>query len=78
VAMSSHFVTKPNHAALISFDLRQMEGDVSVEPPKKRYSIADHDRQDRIANFIGQPEAEAFAGNGTASHEPDGTNVGRR
>jgi len=26
-----HFVTKLHHTALIGFDLRQMEGDVSVE-----------------------------------------------
>jgi hypothetical protein len=29
--MSSHLVTQLHHAALIGFDLRQMEGDVSAE-----------------------------------------------
>jgi hypothetical protein len=33
-----------------------MEKDVSVESLKEWYSIANQDRQERIANFIGQPE----------------------
>jgi hypothetical protein len=74
--MSSHLVTKPHHAAFIGFDLRQMEEDVSVELLKKRYSIANQDRQDRITNFIGQPETEAFARNYTTSNKPDGTKRG--
>jgi hypothetical protein len=51
--MSSHLVTKLHHAALIGFDLRQMEGDVSVELLKERYPIANQDRQDRITHFVG-------------------------
>src|SRR5437762_1109542 len=51
--MSSHFVTKLHHAALIGFDLRQMEGDVSVELLEEPYPIANQDRQDRITNFVG-------------------------
>jgi hypothetical protein len=50
---SSHLVTKLHHAALIGFDLGQMEGDVSVELVEERYPIANQDRQDRITNFIG-------------------------
>jgi hypothetical protein len=74
--MSSHLVTKLHHAALIGFDLRQMEGDVSVELLEERYPIANQDRQDRIANFVGQPEAKAFAGDCTASNKPDATERG--
>jgi len=43
--MSSHLITKLHHAALIGFNLRQMEGDVSVEPLEERYPIANQDRQ---------------------------------
>jgi len=39
--------------ALIGFDLRQMEGDVSGELLEERYPIANQDRQDRITNFVG-------------------------
>src|SRR6266511_686220 len=69
--MSSHLVTKLHHAALIGFDLRQMEGDVSVELLEERYPIANQDRQDRITNFVGQPETKAFAGNYTASNRSE-------
>jgi len=74
--MSSHLVTKLHHTALVGFDLRQMEGDVSVELLKERYPIANQDRQDRITNLVGQPETKAFAGNYTASNKPDGTKHG--
>ena len=50
--MSSHLVTKLHHAALIGFDLGQMESDVSVELLEERYPIANQDRQDRITNFV--------------------------
>ncbi|KAF5408822.1 MAG: hypothetical protein Udaeo2_09870 [Candidatus Udaeobacter sp.] len=50
---SSHLVTKLDHAALIGFDLREMEGDVSVELLEERSPIANQDRQDRITNFVG-------------------------
>lgn len=50
-----------------------MEVDVSVEFLKKLYPVANQDRQDRITNFIGQPEAKAFARNCTASNKPYGT-----
>ncbi len=74
--MSSHLVTKLHHAALIGFDLRQMEGDVSVQLFEEPYPIANQDRQDRITNFVGQPETKAFAGNHTAPNKPDGTERG--
>jgi len=51
--MSSHLITKAHHAALIGFDLRQMEEDVSIELIKERYSIANQDRKDRITDLIG-------------------------
>ena len=76
LATMSHLVTKLHHAALIGFDLRQMEGDVSVELLEERYPIANQDRQDRITNFVGQSETKAFAGNYTASNKPDGTERG--
>src|SRR5436189_938031 len=52
--MSSHLVTKLHHAALVGFDLRQMESDVSVELLEERDAITNQYRQDRITNFVGQ------------------------
>ena len=52
-AISSHLVMKPHHAALVGFDLRQVEGDVSVELLEEWDPITNQDRQDRIANFVG-------------------------
>ena len=60
--LSSHLVTKLHHAALVGFDLRQMEGDVSVEFLEEWDPITNQDRQDRITNFVGQPETKAFGG----------------
>ena len=51
--LSSHLVTKLHHAALVGFDLRQMEGDVSVEFLEEWDPITNQDRQDRITNFVG-------------------------
>jgi len=51
--MSSYLVTKLHHAALVGFDLRQMQGDVSVELLEELDPITNQDRQDRIANFVG-------------------------
>ena len=42
--LSSHLVTKLHHAALIRFDLRQMQGDVSVELVEEWDPLTDHDR----------------------------------
>ena len=53
VRASSHLVTKLHHAALVGFDLRQMEGDVSVELLEEWDPITNQDRQDRITNFVG-------------------------
>jgi hypothetical protein len=50
---ASHLVTKRHHAALVGFDLRQMEGDVSVELLEELDPIANQDWQDRITNFVG-------------------------
>ncbi len=74
--MSSHLVTKLHHAALVGFDLRQMEGDVSVELLEEWDPITNQDRQDRIANFVGEPETQAFGRNHTAANKPDGTERG--
>src|SRR5262245_51982157 len=60
---SSHVVTKRHHAALIAFDLRKMKGDISVELLEEAGPITDQDWQDRITNFVGQPEAKTFATN---------------
>jgi len=51
-AVSSHLVTKLHDAVLVSLDLRQMEGDVSVDLVEERDPITDQDRQDRTANFV--------------------------
>ena len=50
-----------------------MERDVFVEFFKEPYPVANQDRQDRITNFVDQPETQAFTGNCTASNKPDGT-----
>ena len=50
-----------------------MEGDVFVEVPEERDAVTDQDRQDRIAQFIGESEAQALGGDRTASSDPDGT-----
>ena len=71
--MSPHLVTKLHRAALVGLDLRQMEGDVFVEFLEESYPIADQDRQDRITNFVDQPETQAFTGYYTAPNKPDGT-----
>jgi hypothetical protein len=52
-ARYSHLVTKLYHAALVGFDLRQVEGDVSVELLEEWNSITNQDRQDRIRDFVG-------------------------
>ena len=51
--LSSHLVTKRDHAALVRFDLRQVEGDVSVELLKEWDPITNQYREDRIAKFVG-------------------------
>ena len=38
-AKSSHLVSKPHHAALVGFDLRQVKGRVSVEVPINQYFL---------------------------------------
>jgi hypothetical protein len=53
-----------------------MERDVSVEVLEEPYPVANQDRQDRITNFVGQPETKAFAGNFTATNKPDATERG--
>ena len=73
---SSHLVTKRDRAALIGFDLRQVEGDVSVELFEEWDPITNQDWHDRITNFVGQPEAKAFARDHTASDKPDVTERG--
>ena len=50
---SSHLVMKRDRAALVGFDLRQVEGDVSVELLEEWDPITNQDRQDRITNFVG-------------------------
>src|SRR5437763_11396309 len=50
--ISLHLVTKLHRAALVGFNLHQMENDVSVELLEERYPIANQDRQDRIANVV--------------------------
>jgi len=48
-----------------------MKGDVSVELPEERNPVTDQNRQDRITNFVGQPETKAFARDDTTSDKPD-------
>ena len=69
--MSSHLVTKRHHAVLVGFDLRQMHGDVSVELLKEWNPITNQNWQDRIANFVGEPETKAFGGHHTTPNKPD-------
>ena len=48
-----------------------MKGDIPVELLEEGDPITDQDRQDRITNFVGQPETKAFARNYAASNKPD-------
>jgi hypothetical protein len=73
---SSRLVTKRDHAALVGFDLRQMEGNIPVELLEEGYPIANQDRQDRIMHLVSQPKAKALTGNHTASNKPDATEPG--
>src|SRR2546425_8075357 len=80
--MSPHFVTKLHHTALVGFDLRQMEGDVSVELLEEWDPIADQDRQDRIANFVvffrgGWTRGEGQSETGGLSRESPACEPGR-
>ena len=76
--MSSHVVTQLDHAALVGFDLREVEGDVFVELLEEWYPIANQDRQDPITHLVSEAETKAFAGNCTASNKPNVRNAGRR
>ena len=67
----SHLVTKRHHAALVGFDFGQMQGDVSVELLEEGDPIADQNRHDRIANFVGEPKTKTLAGNGAAPDKPN-------
>src|SRR5262249_37572961 len=53
-----------------------MQGDVSVELLKEWNPVTNQDGHDRIANFVGQPEAKAFGGNGTTPDKPDAAKRG--
>ena len=48
-----------------------MEGDISVELLEEWDPITNQDREDRIANFVGQPETKALPGDYTAPDKPD-------
>src|SRR5215831_10613085 len=49
-----------------------MERDVSIELLEERDPLTDHDRQDRIIDLVGQPEAKTFARDRAPADEPDG------
>ena len=49
---SSYLVTKRHHAAPIAFDLRQGEGDISVELLEEADPITDQDRADRLRSQL--------------------------
>ena len=74
--MSSHLVPKPHHPALVGFDFSQMKGDVAAGLPEKRNALTNQDRDDRVANFVGQPESEAFRGDKTATNKLNGAEPG--
>src|SRR5262245_36239793 len=75
-ALSANLVAKLDHAVLVCGDLREMERDISVELLEKGDPTTNQDRQDRIANFVGQAEAKAFAAHGAASDDPDAAERG--
>jgi hypothetical protein len=53
-----------------------MEGDVALKPFEERGPIANEDRQDRIPNFVNQPEAKTRTTKTCASNNPDGSELG--
>src|SRR5689334_10062351 len=73
---SSYLVTERNHPVLVGFDLGQMEGDVTIELVKERDPVANQDRQDRIAYFVGQSATKALSGNGAPAGKPDAAEGG--
>lgn len=52
-----------------------MQGDVLVEPLKKRDSVTNQNGHDRIAHFVGESEAQAFSGYFTTADKPDAGEV---
>src|ERR1051325_8736873 len=76
IAMPPPLVPKLHHAALVGFDLGQMEGDVPVELLEERDPLTDQDRQDRKPELVGQAETQAFGGDDTASDKPDAAERG--
>jgi hypothetical protein len=48
-----------------------MQGNVSFEVVKERDTVTNQDREDRIANFVGKPEAKTLGANHTASNNPN-------
>ena len=71
VTISSHFVAQFNDAVLVRFDVRQMEGHISVEFVEEWDSIANQSRHNRITNFVREAKTKAFAGDHTAPNKPD-------
>jgi hypothetical protein len=48
-----------------------VQRNVSLERVEESNAVANHDRQDGVANFVGQPESKTFGGHHTAANEPD-------
>ncbi len=72
-ATPAHDVAQLNHAARVGFDFREMQCDVAAEFVEESNAVADQYRHDRIANFVGESEANTFRGQHAAADEPNRT-----
>src|SRR5690606_25330033 len=64
-------VAELDHAGVVGPGLDEVEGDVGAELLEERDAVADEDRQDRVAQLVGEAEAQACGGGGAAADEPD-------
>jgi hypothetical protein len=60
-----------HHAALVRIYFSEVQGGVALELIEKRDPLADQYGLDRIAHFVGEPEAKASAGYGATADGPD-------
>jgi hypothetical protein len=71
----SYFIAEPNHPALVSLDLRQMQGNIAIDAIEELDAVTNQYRKYRVAHFVGQSKAQALTGDGAATDDPDTTKL---
>jgi hypothetical protein len=71
VAIASHLVTQLNDTTLVGIDLSKMKSDVSIDAIEEWDSLADQDRQDRIAHLVRQSQTKTVSGDYTTTNKPN-------